>query len=111
MIRSQDFRKDESILQIRLEFLGNEKVVDAPPNIPGAGAAEHVPPRIMASLLLEHAERIDGSFGGPSVHPGALDREKSGDLRILLGACEIYLAVGGIHVAANDELFTLLPKL
>jgi hypothetical protein len=93
-----------------VQLVGDEEVVDAPADVPGARAALQIPPRIVPGLAREEAKRVVVALGDEPAHPGALALHEAGRPLVFLRAGEVDLGVGGIDVAADNHALAQAPQ-
>ena len=64
MIAARDLRQNAAFFNAAADALADEKIVDAPPRVVGAGVVHVAPPGIGASLVrIQVAERIHKAAG------------------------------------------------
>ena len=85
------------------EALGDEEVVDAPPSVLLTGAEAVGPPAVGHLVGVQTAEGVDKATVEQTGHGLALLVGKSGVAAVGLGILEVYLLVGHIHVATDDD--------
>src|SRR5580765_9109239 len=91
VVRSQNIRQDGRRAHAAVQLVGDEEVVDAPADVPGARAGLEIPPRVVPGLTREEAKRVVVALGDETAHPGALDLHEAGRLLVLPGAGEVDL--------------------
>src|SRR4029453_16566218 len=79
-------------------------------HVPSAGARLHVPPRVVARLLAEDPKGVAVAPLDELAHPRPLLRHEARGLLVLLGAGEVDLGVGGVHVPADDHALAPLAE-
>ena len=83
MVTTNDIHLDKSGLQIFLKCLRGAKIVDAPPDIPLAGAILVAPPGVVPPSGFEVAEGIHESLGEDLVEGGSLFDGEAGVAGVL----------------------------
>src|SRR5690606_25419562 len=87
------------------------KIINTPPDVPGATVVHPAPPRVMPGARLEHAE---------SIHEATLEQMREigtllvGEPRVApVGArvCQVDLGVRDVQVAAEDDRLALGTQL
>ena len=109
MVGAEDVGVDGGGFNTVHELGGDEEVVEAPADVPVARSALDVPIAIrLFSMRVEMPEGVYVASGYDLVDPCALLGEKDRIPPILLGPRQIYLSVGGVHVAAENNRLLLL---
>ena len=86
----------------------NQKIVESPADVPGAGRAHGTPPRVMLRTLLEFTKGVEKPSSDKGIEPGAFLGRETVVLHVGLGIREINFRVRDVEVAAeNDGLFLL----
>lgn len=97
---------------MRNDILGYSEIIQPPSNVPCPGSRPVTPPRIAVRLIrIEMPEDIDVSLPFQRIQFRPFYRKESYILLILLGSCDINLAMADIEVAARDDLLFLIPQL
>lgn len=89
----------------RHKSFGNNEIIDTPPDIFGAGAESVAPPGIGLFVGVQGAEGVDESCIEESPEGLAFAVGKSGVHAVRLGVLKVYLVVGYVKVAADDDGF------
>src|SRR6185437_1470788 len=72
MIRALDFAANERALEARTQRGADQKIIQAPPDVPLARGAQRTPPGIMTAAFFKFAEGIDEAGLHERVKSGAL---------------------------------------
>ena len=111
MVGTHNFLKDTGSFDMLFEALADEEIVDSPADIPIASAGFQIPPGILSRLVVKHPQGVDISPIDKFVYPGALFGKETGGLLILLWPGQVDRPVGGIDIAADNDIFAFLPGL
>lgn len=105
MVAPANFRVNFGAGNIFSQFRGDEKIVDAPADIPLARAGALAPPRIFHLVGMQFAEGVEPIFRDQFVEPLSFHWQKSGNFFVRFRAGEVDVAVRGIHIAAKNDGF------
>jgi uridine kinase len=111
VVRARHLREDERFGQRRPQQLRDDDIVDSPPYVALSGPHGEVPPRVVASLRMQLAERVD--------EPSLEDGEKAGPflvsesvgMVIFLWTGEVYFLMGYVDVTAKENRLLKLQSL
>src|SRR5262249_26438000 len=110
MVASLHLRVDLRAAQERTRARRDEREIEAPADVARAHAVALAPPRVVASALLELAERDDEAAREPAMQLLALDRQEAARLRVLLRAREIDLVRCGVEVPHHDDRLAAIER-
>ena len=105
MVAAEDFGADVGFLEARAEGLREEKVVDAPADVPGAGAGHGTPPAVMTAALFKFPEGVHETGVHEVGETGAFLDGETVVADVGLGVRQVEFAVGHVEVAAEDDRF------
>src|SRR6185503_21259766 len=91
VVGAQDMRQDARRADAAVQLVGDEEVVDAPADVPGARTGLQIPPRVVPGLAREEAKRVVVALGAEAAHPGTLDLHEARGPLVFLGAGEVGL--------------------
>ena len=111
MVAAQDLRMDEGILQTVAKTVGDDKIVYAPACVLLTGLETVGPPGVFHLVRILIAERVGKSAGEQVAELLTLLVGKSGIMTVCLRILDVYLLVGHIQVATEDDGFLLIKTL
>src|SRR6187401_3721210 len=113
MVTAHDLRMDKRPLELRTQRGADEKIIQAPADIPCSRAPKLAPPRVMSAAFLKLAEGVHKTRVDKRAETRPFFRRKTVVFHVCLRVGEIYFRVCHVQVAAKDHrlaLFELLQK-
>ena len=108
MVAVHHVRADEGALEARAQRSGDEKIINAPADVPRARAGHRTPPGVMSPARLEFAEGVHESRAHERAEAVALLDGETVVADVGLGIREVNLGVRHVEVAAEDHGLFLL---
>ena len=109
VVGAVDVAEDTGVLEVREEAVADQVVVDAPSGIVLAGVETVGPPRVGSSEVgVEMAEGVGETAIEQECELVALLLGETGVAEVGLGVLDVYLMVGDVHIAADDDGFLLV---
>lgn len=103
MVAAEDFCVNLSVRELVAQAVGEQKIVDTPSGIFLSCPEAVRPPRVSYLFGIKRAETIHESIFQKLCHLGSFLVSETGILAICLWILEVYLLMGYVQVAANDN--------
>ena len=108
MVAVHHVRANEGAFEARAQRFGDEKIINAPADVPRARAGHRTPPGVMSPARLEFAEGVHESRVHERAEAVALLDGETVVADVGLGVRQVNLGVRHIEVAAKDDGLFLL---
>src|SRR5438128_8579192 len=102
---------DEGAFQARSQAGADEKIVNAPANVPFPHARDRTPPGVMPTALLELTERVEETRLHQRVEAGAFLLREAMVVDVGFGMGEVHLRVRYVEIPAKDHWLAPLELL
>src|ERR1035437_9874473 len=104
MVAARHGGADERPFQTRTQRLRDEKIINAPPDVPRTRAGHRTPPSVMSPALLKFAERVHKTGVHKRGEAVALLNRETVVADVGLGIRQINFRVCHVEVAAEIDL-------
>ena len=111
MVAAEDVAVDLGIVETLTQTVGDDEVVDAPAHVLLTGLEAIRPPGVLHLLGVLIPERVRKAAGQQVAELLTLLIRKAGVHVVRLGILEVYLLVGHVQVATEDDGFLLVEAL
>ncbi len=103
MIRTRDVALDESALEPGTQRGGDEEIINAPADVPGAGVGHRTPPSVMPARRLELPKCVEEAGFDEGIETTALLDGETVIADIGFGIGQVQIGVRDVQVAATDH--------